>query len=128
MLEALEEGVESFESVLSELEAPTSSSKSEPSVVISHKIKPGSKAALKDCLCFQGSDGSITISLGRAVALESVQVMHLQQAEGHKAYRGSAPATSQNAKPLRIYSTLNGSRSFVAVAQCAGRHRTDCLA
>ena len=66
--------------------------KSDPSVVISHEIKPGSKAALKDCFCFQGSEGSITISLGRAVALESVQVMHLQQAEGHKAYRGSAPS------------------------------------
>ena len=65
---------------------------SDPSIVISSEIKASSKAALKQCFCFQGAEGSITISLGRAVPLNAVQVMHLQQAESHKAYRGSAPS------------------------------------
>ena len=65
----------------------------DPSVVISHSMPVfgPNRAFLRQCYCFKGSEGSITVGFKKPVALEMLQVFHLALAEATSAYKGSAP-------------------------------------
>ena len=65
----------------------------DPSVVISHSMPVfgPNRAFLRQCYCFKGSEGSITIGFQQPVALETLQVFHLALAEATSVYKGSSP-------------------------------------
>lgn len=66
---------------------------SDPSIVISHAMPVfgPSAAYLRQCFCFKGQAGNITIGLQKAATLDYFQIFHLALAEATAAYKGSAP-------------------------------------
>ena len=65
----------------------------DPRVVISHFMPTlgSEKAFLRQCYCFKGPEGSITVEFKQPVVLDMLEVFHLGLAETKRAYKGSAP-------------------------------------
>jgi hypothetical protein len=65
----------------------------DPSIVISHAMPMfgPNRAFLRQCYCFKGAEGNITVSLQKPVVVDYLQIFHLGLAESSPAYRGSAP-------------------------------------
>ena len=65
----------------------------DPRVVISHFMPTlgSEKSFLRQCYCFKGPEGSITVEFRQPVVLDMLEVFHLGLAETKRAYKGSAP-------------------------------------